>query len=193
MISCQKDEGVTSYDRCLLKNRLYRESMTSILKCYNEKAHVEDSNIIQLSKLVTLNTRNTTPEVYSVLMNCKANNASDVISMRNCLSQNENLIFITQPQPEAAEEEEVGKACSSLVSEVDLKNFKGSEKFDISIAPYLKCVQENLNIIQDGCFYIANFLKVYGDVYKELVTKCFLEGADAEQFNFIKFWGCYYN
>lgn len=193
MISCQKDQSLTSYDRCSLENRLHRESMTSVLNCYYDKAHVEDGSIIRLSKLETLSTRNSTPEVYSVLMNCKANNASDVISMKNCLSQNANVIFITQQQSAAADEEEVDDACSSLVSEMDLKNFKDSNRFDISIAPYLKCVQENLNIIQDGCFYIENFLEVYGGVYKELVTKCFLEGADTEQFNFIKFWGCYYN
>lgn len=193
-INCQTEQKLTSYDRCLLENGLHRESMIPTLECYYKKGHVEGRSVIQLSKVEAPNTRNSTPEVYSVLMNCKTNNnASDLISMKNCLSQNANVIYLSKDKSTTADGEEVSKKCSFLASDVDLKDFQVSNKFNINIVPYLKCVQENLNIIQDGCLYVANFLEKYGEVYKELVTKCFIEGADADDFDYVKFYECYYN
>lgn len=189
-INCQTEQKLTSYDQCLLENGLHRDSMISTLECYYKKGHVEDKSVIQLSKVEAPNTRNSTPEVYSILMNC---NGHDLISMKNCLSQNANVIYLSKHKSTITDGEEVSKKCSSLVSEVDLKDFQVSNQFNISLVSYLKCVHENLNIIQDGCFYMTNFLELYGDVYKELVTKCFIEGAEADDFDFVKFYECYYN
>lgn len=177
--SFQPEQSPTSYDRCLLENEFHQ----------GEK----EISIIRLSKMEALNTRNTTPEVYSVLMECKAN-GSHVTSLQNCLSQNANIVFKTKQQFAMKDKEEVTRKCSSLVTDVQyLNNLKVSNKFNLNIVPYLNCVYENLGITRDGCLYIARFLEVYEDVSKKLVTQCFGEGAGSDSFDFVKFWKCYYN
>lgn len=191
--TCEDEMNLSQYDRCLLENRIHRESMISTLNCYYRKDRTEDISLIRMSKLEALNTRNSTPEVYAVLMNCKANMADDVISLRNCLSQNANVIFIAKYESIRVSEHEVSDTCSSEISKVDLESFLNSNKFHVNMVPYFKCVQESLSVINDGCLNIANFLELYGYKHKELVTKCFAEGAGADKFDFMLFWECFYN
>ncbi|KAL5285310.1 hypothetical protein ACFFRR_007192 [Megaselia abdita] len=190
---CQNKGHLSQYDRCLMDNGVHRESMASTLKCYYETPRFDDIRIIRLAKIEALNTRNTTPEVYSALMNCKAENPKDVITLRNCLSQHGNLIPIKKSESSKEEKVKVIEKCSSLVTKENLKMFQDSKKFDTNIVPYLKCVQENLKIIEDDrCFYISRFLEVNNDVSKELVRNCFNIAVGSERFDFLKFWKCYY-
>lgn len=187
LIDCMTEQKLKSYDRCLIANWVHRESMVDVLKCYYKKANVDTSKIIQLSKVEAVNTRNNTPEVFSALMNCTVDNASDIISLRNCLSENANVKFIVNRKSEP-----VKKKCNSLVSAGDLEKFQFSKKFDSKLIPYLKCLHESLQIVEDGCLSIGKFIEVYGVQSRDLVFKCFKEGVGSDYFDYDKFLECYY-
>lgn len=189
--NCQIDQSLTSYDQCLLNNGVYKESMVPIFNCYYGKVE----NLYQLSKLEARNTNNSAPEIYSILKNCLENNEmeNDIIFFKNCIVENADVIFSTNRPEKRYIFEKVNLNCNSFVDETDLKQFLDFGKFNKNIVPYLKCLHESKDIIEDECFYMGRYQQEFGNESMHLVMKCFREASGSYEFNYIDFYGCLYN
>lgn len=205
---CKEKTGYTSHQECLSMNNIHNEDMMAHYDCFDEiidPDHHKDNNVYRFTVIDLIHYNSTPGKLYERYSECAEKfkeTLNNSVALSNCYSEkvekDVHAEFMTRDWvvPTKDEVKSIWKECEKLVDAEVVQALKKGEASGKSV-PFLKCVAEKANIIEDDCFYLERDLVINkmfsGKDNREAIKECYKKSITNNEINSPKYFKCIFH